>query len=721
MHVRVDSFGRWGISIQGEEAPALRSRYARELLVRLSTSAEPVGREHLIAELRPSEPDLGRARRRLTQELSRIQQVVGPIWASTREVVQVASGCELGSDLATFLHGAKPDARPTDPDEERAHLAALVDLPRRGELLVGHQSEWVLGVRADVERTEARLLARLLSWEGGDEQAMLDHAYRWAELDPFLDEAHAAVVKLLVATRGRDPAAAYVDEIEERYQRELGLQVGNLIRDELTRGVLLPRHSLWVEINALEEQARGVGKGGGENVVRTLFKVDDLLRITGHHRRRDPIHNQLQRLGADPVDLAWRQSELASVTLNPGLAEKYLSGPGDRPLKTTPEQMLAVTRAHLLLERGSIPDAQAALEGILDFTDSVEVGLEARLLMGSLRDRTHDGRGGEATLLEAVDLAQQAELPHYHALALCALGWNRTRSGDLLQAEHHLEEGLELATSAGADLAVAEIHGAVGHLRFQQLRFGSSVREWTTAAELAAKIGHDRFEFRSSSNAIVAAAAIGDLAVMDHHLTRATEAFWQNDLSLCSQLGFMFLYEKSVALACQGDYEGAIAVYRELDEACTAAGLYHGDFRLRTLLEEASLYLSWGRPLESVVAANAALAATTSTGVLGPIATMATGYLGAALVAAGDPAAGIVHLREVTTGNQAGLPVAPTFHYWHHQAAMSLGLKAEAHTAAVRARQLLHLIRSDLTTAQWDNALTNAPGIKRLASIEAES
>lgn len=94
----------------------------------------------------------------------------------------------------------------------------------------------------------------------------------------------------------------------------------------------------------------------------------------------------------------------------------------------------------------------------------------------------------------------------------------------------------------------------------------------------------------------------------------------------------------------------------------------------------------------------------------------AHGYLGVALTASGDPGTGIGYLRKATMGGRASVLLTPIFDYWFHRAATELDLEHEAQTVSRRAAHYLAAAHSDLSDAQWNQALATGH-ISRLASI----
>lgn len=233
--VRVHAFGRWSVTVDGEEAPGIRSRLSRELLLRMSLQDEPSLRETLIDELQPHENDMTRGRRRLTRELSRIQSLIDvPIWDASLDIVGIAPEVGLGSDLRDFLAGSDLMNARQEPHSERQRVAEVLALAHQGKLLATHLTPWALRQQNLVERLEVRLIRRSIKLgDGSNRLADLELTRRWTELEPYCDAAHALLLRLMVAQFGPMAAADHYHEVARRYQTELGTPPPRSVADAL--------------------------------------------------------------------------------------------------------------------------------------------------------------------------------------------------------------------------------------------------------------------------------------------------------------------------------------------------------------------------------------------------------------------------------------------------------------------------------------------------------
>lgn len=118
------------------------------------------------------------------------------------------------TDVAQFEAALTAATQADSPLEQATHLAEAVSY-YAGPLLPSFYDDWVLAERDRLAEAYLRALIRLIHWHesAGDRDAVLDFARRALVTDPLLDEAHAAVIRLLAASGQVASARRHFDEM----------------------------------------------------------------------------------------------------------------------------------------------------------------------------------------------------------------------------------------------------------------------------------------------------------------------------------------------------------------------------------------------------------------------------------------------------------------------------------------------------------------------------
>ena len=296
-----------GLELRGSDgAPlALPSRVARSLLAYILTHRDRSHpRERLIAVFWPELPEQT-ARRRLSQALWRIQQVLGDGLLETDPLaVRLNPRAPIRLDLETFeaTFGGDPSGViPTGLSSERLSEAIQ---SFRGEFLDGLDDDWVLEAReAFRERYLVGLerLARDAEAFGGFERA-LELARRVVSLEPMREQAHREVMRLcLILSRPREALEQY-----ERCRRVMLEEFGEQ-PDAQTRGLY---------------QRIQIGESSAQPGTSPL-EVGASLPLVGRERERGMLleHLELARTGRGGVVMLEGEPGLGKTRLLSELAQ----------------------------------------------------------------------------------------------------------------------------------------------------------------------------------------------------------------------------------------------------------------------------------------------------------------------------------------------------------------------------------------------------------------
>jgi DNA-binding SARP family transcriptional activator/predicted ATPase len=299
-HLSIRLLGPFQATLDGAPLTGFVSDKARALLAYLATEADqPHRRGALAGLLWPDVPEQS-ARTSLRTALANVRQVIGdpaspPFLHVTRQTVQFNRRSDALVDVTEFARLL--EAVPPQLAEQAADPQTVQDLEEavalyRGSFLEGFSladspafEEWVLLNREHCHRLLMDALRGLA--EGyerrGEYEPALRHAWRQVELDPWREEAHLQVMRLL-ALDGQRSAAL------EQYER-----CRRLLRDEL--GV-----EPSAETTGLYEAIRR-----GELVAPALERPDD--RAPPSFKPPAPLYN----LPSQATPFVGRQEELAAL------------------------------------------------------------------------------------------------------------------------------------------------------------------------------------------------------------------------------------------------------------------------------------------------------------------------------------------------------------------------------------------------------------------------
>jgi WD40 repeat protein/DNA-binding SARP family transcriptional activator len=237
------------VTLDGEPVTAFKSDKVRALLVYLAIEAEqPHHREVLAGLLWPEWPDR-EARRSLRDALSNLRRAIGdhdampPFLLITRETLQFNTDSEHWSDVAAFT-----DLRGFQDLSNLEQAVALY----RGSFLEGFSigdaapfEEWALLKREQLSRQMLQTLdglAAIHEQQGEYEQAQ-SYARRQVQLEPWNEEAHQQLMRVLALGGQRSAALAQYQTCSRLLADELGVEPARetvALFESIRDGTLLP-------------------------------------------------------------------------------------------------------------------------------------------------------------------------------------------------------------------------------------------------------------------------------------------------------------------------------------------------------------------------------------------------------------------------------------------------------------------------------------------------
>ena len=198
----------------------------RALLAFLAVEAHKPHRRTILASLLWPEQPESAARTNLRRALSNLRQAIGdhladpPFLLISRQTIQFNQESDYWLDVKTFQEGVEGDIH---------NLQEAVDL-YRGAFLEGFAigdsaafEEWSLLKRERLNRVMAAALRRLafLYEQGGDYEEALTHAWRLIEMEPWQEDAHRCLMRLLTLSGQRSAALAQYETMRRVLAEDL--------------------------------------------------------------------------------------------------------------------------------------------------------------------------------------------------------------------------------------------------------------------------------------------------------------------------------------------------------------------------------------------------------------------------------------------------------------------------------------------------------------------
>lgn len=224
-------------------AVGFESNKVRALLVYLAiNSDQPHSREKLAGFLWPDRPEQV-ARGNLRQALANLRQALGdeattnPYLLVNREAVQFNPKADVYLDVDAFTSLVSKTDSHLHRREEACHRCAgwLLEAVSiyRGNFLEHFSindstifEEWVLITRERLHQLAIKALERLSKYheQRGEYENSLDYARRLIELDPWREEAHQQIMRVLALSGQRSAALAHYKICRQVLEEELGVE-----------------------------------------------------------------------------------------------------------------------------------------------------------------------------------------------------------------------------------------------------------------------------------------------------------------------------------------------------------------------------------------------------------------------------------------------------------------------------------------------------------------
>jgi len=259
-HLTLSVLGEFQVWIDDSPVTSFESDKVRALLAYLAVEAGRAHRrETLVGLLWPDCPE-GTARHNLSQALFNLRQALGdhtarpPYLLITRDAIQINRESNYSLDLDRFnayYSAWEKDGEEVDPSNRFSRLEEMVRL-YRGEFLqqffLGDSAEfeeWILVQRESLHQRVMNALTILANEyeRQGDFQTALRYASWQIELDPWREEAHCQVMRLLALDGQRSAALAQYENCRKVLAEELGIEPSLKTRDlyeQIRSGQLKP-------------------------------------------------------------------------------------------------------------------------------------------------------------------------------------------------------------------------------------------------------------------------------------------------------------------------------------------------------------------------------------------------------------------------------------------------------------------------------------------------
>jgi predicted ATPase/DNA-binding SARP family transcriptional activator/class 3 adenylate cyclase len=225
---RIELLGCLRATLRDRVITRFRSRKAAALLAYLAYYRDRAHTREELIELLWPQTEPGHGRNNLSKELGALRRELDPngmargsVLPADRYCVQL-SPSSATTDVAQFL-SALEEARSAAGTELTRCLAAAVEL-YRGELLPGHDADWVLSERRRLDEEFVQALRQLttLSEQAGDLVQALRWAARMVAADPLWEEGQYELVRLQAAAGHPAAALRQYHELERVLEQQLG-------------------------------------------------------------------------------------------------------------------------------------------------------------------------------------------------------------------------------------------------------------------------------------------------------------------------------------------------------------------------------------------------------------------------------------------------------------------------------------------------------------------
>jgi DNA-binding SARP family transcriptional activator len=217
----------------GETVTRFRSQKFGALFAYLALFPQRVHTREELADLLWPDAEPEAARTNLRTALSSLRKQLEPPGTPAGSVLVTSGHGQVGlnpaafeTDVAAFEKALKAAARPaTSPDETARLLADAADR-YAGPLLPGYYETWALTERDRLAEAHLDALRRLVAYheQAGEPERALGFARRAVSADPLSEEAHAEVIRLLMAMGQPGAARRKFDELARLLDEQLSAE-----------------------------------------------------------------------------------------------------------------------------------------------------------------------------------------------------------------------------------------------------------------------------------------------------------------------------------------------------------------------------------------------------------------------------------------------------------------------------------------------------------------
>ncbi len=254
-HLSLSLLGHPQITVDGKPAAGFDSNKVRALLIYLAAEAgRPHSREILAEMLWPGLPQ-GSALGNLRFALSNLRATIGdrtaqpPFLLITNETLHFNAESDFSLDVRAFLENTETATNKLPGIERLRHAVALY----RGAFMEGFSAgesmaleEWIALKREQFSRRMLNALRQLAEYyEGrGEYEQALQFAWRQVELEPWLEEGHQLLMRVLALSGQRSAALAQYETCRRILDKELGVEPSEEtteLYENIRKGTFKPR------------------------------------------------------------------------------------------------------------------------------------------------------------------------------------------------------------------------------------------------------------------------------------------------------------------------------------------------------------------------------------------------------------------------------------------------------------------------------------------------
>jgi DNA-binding SARP family transcriptional activator/predicted ATPase len=234
-HLSLSLLGPFQVTRAGEPVTGFEADKVRALLAYLVVEADrPHRRDSLVGLLWPDWPDRT-ARTNLRNALANLRKAIGdrnatpPFLLISRETIQFNTSSDTWVDVAAFTNLLKPK---DSPQQTIRRLEEAIALYRENFLEGFHVKgsaafeDWCSLTRERFQRQVLTALHRLAGYyeQFGEYERACNYAWRQVELEPWQEEAHRQLMRLLALSGQRSTALTQYKTCRRLLNQELGIR-----------------------------------------------------------------------------------------------------------------------------------------------------------------------------------------------------------------------------------------------------------------------------------------------------------------------------------------------------------------------------------------------------------------------------------------------------------------------------------------------------------------